>query len=57
LEFDNTGSYQQYVGLQTPPRTLTMEETLNFPMLEEKMEERREQNMSQNQGHRYMPNG
>ncbi|XP_048727040.1 uncharacterized protein LOC125645529 [Ostrea edulis] len=57
LEFDKTRSYNQYVGLQTPPRTLTMEETLNFPMLEEKIEEKREQNMSQNQSRRYVPNG
>lgn len=47
-----------YVGLRTPPRTLTMEEAMNFPMLEEKHEEERETNLSQNHSsRRFVPNG
>lgn len=47
-----------YVGLRTPPRTLTMEETMNFPMLEEKYEEERDTNLSQNHSSRqFVPNG
>ncbi|XP_062568922.1 mitochondrial fission factor homolog A-like [Saccostrea cucullata] len=57
LDFDKATPYVNYVGLQTPPRTLTMEEALNFPLLEDRQEEEREQNMSQNHPRTYVPNG
>lgn len=58
LDLDKTGPYMHYVGLRTPPRTLTMEETMNFPMLEEKYEEERDTNLSQNHSSRqFVPNG
>lgn len=58
LDLDKTGPYMHYVGLRTPPRTLTMEEAMNFPMLEEKHEEERETNLSQNHSsRRFVPNG
>ena len=58
LDFDKTSPYMHYVGLRTPPRTLTMEETMNFPMLEEVQEAERQNNISQNHSsQRFVPNG